>query len=83
VESSVIFEYSRLGSGVRLKDKLVFGRYCVDRTGATLDLQATALDWWITDARHAKPPEAPIEGNQNLSEALEIEELLNVPSVIE
>jgi mannose-1-phosphate guanylyltransferase len=51
VERSVIFEYSRLAD-VHLVDKLVFGRYCVDKTGATIDLQAAALDWLITDARH-------------------------------
>ncbi|HEY9814023.1 MAG TPA: NDP-sugar synthase, partial [Candidatus Sericytochromatia bacterium] len=47
VDNSVIFEYSRLGAGVRLVDKLVFGRYCVDKTGATIDVQAAALDWLI------------------------------------
>ena len=51
VDNSVIFEYSRLGEGIRLVDKLVFGRYCVDKTGAAIDLQAAALDWLITDAR--------------------------------
>ena len=52
VSNSVIFEYSRLGSGVRLVDKLVFGRYCVDKTGTAIDVQAAALDWLITDSRH-------------------------------
>jgi mannose-1-phosphate guanylyltransferase len=47
----VIFEYSRLGPGVWLKDKLVFGRYCVDKNGAAIDVQAAALDWLITDSR--------------------------------
>lgn len=51
VDNSVIFEYSRLGPGVRLVDKLVFGRYCVDKTGAAIDVQAAALDWLITDVR--------------------------------
>lgn len=55
VENSVIFEYSRLGPEVRLVDKLVFGRYCVDKTGASIDLQAAALDWLITDARQVLP----------------------------
>ena len=55
VENSVIFEYSRLGSDVRLVDKLVFGRYYVDKTGAAIDLQAAALDWLITDARQVLP----------------------------
>jgi mannose-1-phosphate guanylyltransferase len=41
-----------LGEGIRLVDKLVFGRYCVDKTGAAIDLQAAALDWLITDARN-------------------------------
>jgi mannose-1-phosphate guanylyltransferase len=51
VDNSVIFEYSRLGKGVYLVDKLVFGRYCVDKEGAAIDLQEAALDWLITDAR--------------------------------
>jgi mannose-1-phosphate guanylyltransferase len=55
VDNSVIFEYSRLGQGVRLVDKLVFGRYCVDKTGAAIDVQAAALDWLITDARQRPP----------------------------
>ena len=51
VDNSVIFEYSRLGPGVRLVDKLVFGRYCVDKTGASIDIFAAGLDWLICDAR--------------------------------
>ncbi|PZD74590.1 UTP--glucose-1-phosphate uridylyltransferase [Acaryochloris thomasi RCC1774] len=54
VDNSVIFEYSCLGPDVRLVDKLVFGRYCVDKTGATIDVKAAALDWLITDAREEK-----------------------------
>ena len=53
VSNSVIFEYSRLGPGVRLTDKLVFGRYCVDKVGAAIDVQAAALDWLITDTRQS------------------------------
>ena len=55
VDNSVIFEYSRLGPGVRLVNKLVFGRYCVDKTGAAIDVQAAALDWLITDSRQTPP----------------------------
>lgn len=61
VDNSVIFEYSRLGAGVRLVDKLVFGRYCVDKTGAAIDVQAAALDWLITDARKIDPILPPDE----------------------
>ncbi len=55
VDNSVIFDYSRLGAGARLADKLVFGRYCVDKTGATIDVQAASLDWLITDTRSVIP----------------------------
>ncbi|MFO5527942.1 MAG: sugar phosphate nucleotidyltransferase [Cuspidothrix sp.] len=61
VDNSVIFEWSRLAPGVRLVDKLVFGRYCVDKTGAAIDVQAAALDWLITDARQTPPLETPLE----------------------
>ncbi|PSO52059.1 MAG: mannose-1-phosphate guanyltransferase [Cyanobacteria bacterium QH_8_48_120] len=53
VDNSVIFEYSRLGPKVRLVDRLVFGRYCVDKMGETIDVQAAALDWLITDTRQS------------------------------
>ena len=64
VDHSVIFEYSRIGPGVRLVDKLVFGRYCVDKTGASIDMQAAALDWLITDTRQAAPSRPPIEHHE-------------------
>ena len=51
VDNSVIFEYSRLGSQARLVDKLVFGCYCVDKTGDAIDVRAASLDWLITDTR--------------------------------
>ncbi|NDJ22749.1 NTP transferase domain-containing protein [Nostoc sp. B(2019)] len=69
VENSVIFEWSRLGPGVRLVDKLVFGRYCVDKTGAAIDVQAAALDWLITDARQTPPSQTPVE-RQAIAELL-------------
>ncbi|MEB3331543.1 MAG: NDP-sugar synthase [Synechococcaceae cyanobacterium] len=51
VDNSIIFNYSRIGPGVRLVEKLVYGRYCVDRNGDHFDLQEASLDWLITDAR--------------------------------
>lgn len=61
VDNSVIFEYSRLGPGVRLVEKLVFGRYCVNKGGDAIDVQAAALDWLITDARQVLPDQLPAE----------------------
>jgi mannose-1-phosphate guanylyltransferase len=69
VENSVIFEYSRLGQGARLVDKLVFGRYCIDKTGENIDLQAAALDWLITDVRKTMPSQPPAE-RQAIAELL-------------
>lgn len=69
VDNSVIFEYSRLGSEVRLVDKLVFGRYCVDKNGASIDVKAAALDWLITDARQVLPSQSPLE-RQAIAELL-------------
>ncbi|MBD2605216.1 NDP-sugar synthase [Scytonema hofmannii FACHB-248] len=69
VDNSVIFEYSRLGPGVSLVDKLVYGRYCVDKTGASIDVKAAALDWLITDARQAVPSHTPAE-RQAIAELL-------------
>jgi mannose-1-phosphate guanylyltransferase len=69
VDNSVIFEYSRLGSGVNLIDKLVYGRYCVDKTGAMIDVKAAALDWLITDTRQGIPTQPAIE-RQAIAELL-------------
>jgi mannose-1-phosphate guanylyltransferase len=60
VDNSIIFDYSHLGPGIRLVDKLVFGRYCVDKTGSSIDMQAAALDWLINDTRQ----EPNYEGTQ-------------------
>ncbi len=72
VDNSVIFEYSRLGPGVRLVDKLVYGRYCVDKTGAMIDVQAAALDWLITDTRQVIPAQPALE-RQAIAELLGIQ----------
>lgn len=72
VDNSVIFEYSRLGRGVRLVDKLVYGRYCVDKTGAMIDVQAAALDWLITDTRQVVPTQPTVE-RQAIAELLGLE----------
>ncbi len=72
VDNSVIFEWSRLGPGVRLVDKLVFGRFCVDRTGATIDVKAASLDWLITDARH-EVPSHPAAEHQAIAELLNVD----------
>ena len=68
--TGTLFEYSRLGAGACLVDKLVFGRYCVDKTGAAIDVQAAALDWLITDTRQA-PPSAEAEHETAIKKLLQ------------
>lgn len=70
VDNSVIFEYSRLGAGVRLVDKLVYGRYCVDKTGESIDVEKASLDWLITDARKPLPVQ-PRSEQELISKALD------------
>jgi mannose-1-phosphate guanylyltransferase len=70
VDNSVIFQYSRLGP-VRLVDKLVFGRYCVDKTGSSIDLQAAALDWLITDTRTSPPSDREMSEHKVIKDLLD------------
>lgn len=70
VDNSVIFDYSRLGPGALLKDKLVFGRYCVDKAGNSIDVEAASLDWLITDARRVLPNEQQL-AERVIKEAVE------------
>jgi mannose-1-phosphate guanylyltransferase len=72
VDNSVIFEYSRLGPGLSLIDKLVYGRYCVDKTGSMIDVKAAALDWLITDTRQVIPSQPTLE-RQAIAELLGLE----------
>jgi len=69
IDNSIIFDYSRIGAGVRLVEKLVFGRYCVDRNGDHFDLQEAALDWLITDTRR-QDPVAPSPQQKAMAELL-------------
>ncbi len=72
IDNSVVFEYSRI-AGIELTDKLVFGRYCVDKNGATIDMKAAALDWLITDTRqpieNIKHPAKVFSESFNLSQS--------------
>jgi mannose-1-phosphate guanylyltransferase len=73
IDNSVVFEYSHIGPQVYLQDQLVFGRYCVDKNGATLDLQEADLDWLITDTRQppvASPECCPIDAVSQLKQFL-------------
>jgi mannose-1-phosphate guanylyltransferase len=57
---------------VRLVDKLVFGRYCVDKNGSAIDLQAAALDWLITDTRQM-PTHEEIAEREKMAQLIKLE----------
>ena len=78
IDNSIIFHHSRIGANVTLTDKLVFGRYCVEKSGAHIDVHKAALDWLITDAR-SKEAVGPSPEQKALAELLGTE--LNVASL--
>ena len=77
IDNSIIFDYSKIGKGVRLVDKLVFGRYCVGKNGDHFDLQEASLDWLITDSRRMDSSE-PSPQQKAMAELLG-SDLINIP----
>ena len=77
IDNSIIFDYSKIGKGVQLVDKLVFGRYCVGKNGDHFDLQDASLDWLITDSRRMDLSE-PSPQQKAMAELLGTD-LINIP----
>jgi len=77
IDNSIIFDYSKIGKGVQLVDKLVFGRYCVGKNGDHFDLQEASLDWLITDSRRMDLSE-PSPQQKAMAELLGTD-LINIP----
>ena len=77
IDNSIIFDYSKIGKGVRLVDKLVFGRYCVGKNGDHFDLQDASLDWLITDSRRSDMIQ-PSPQQKAMAELLGTD-LINIP----
>ena len=77
IDNSIIFDYSKIGKGVQLVDKLVFGRYCVGKNGDHFDLQDASLDWLITDSRRMDLTE-PSPQQKAMAELLG-SDLINMP----
>ncbi len=50
VTRGILFEYTRIGGGGHVEDSVVFGRFCVDKDGNSLDTRDAMLDW-VGDAR--------------------------------
>ena len=77
IDNSIIFDYSKIGKGVQLVDKLVFGRYCVGKNGDHFDLHDASLDWLITDSRRMDLLE-PSPQQKAMAELLG-SDLINIP----
>jgi len=77
IDNSIIFDYSKIGKGVRLMDKLVFGKYCVGKNGDHFDLQDASLDWLIADSRRSDLTE-PSPQQKAMAELLGTD-LINIP----
>ena len=77
IDNSIIFDYSKIGKGVQLVDKLVFGRYCVGKNGDHFDLKDASLDWLITDSRRMDLSE-PSPQQKAMAELLGTD-LINIP----
>jgi len=77
IDNSIIFDYSKIGKGVRLVDKLVFGRYCVGKNGDHFDLQDASLDWLIAASRRSDLTE-PSPQQKAMAELLGTD-LINIP----
>jgi mannose-1-phosphate guanylyltransferase len=77
IDNSIIFDYSKIGKGVRLMDKLVFGKYCVGKNGDHFDLQDASLDWLIADSRRSDLTE-PSPQQKAMADLLGTD-LINIP----
>lgn len=54
IEKSLIFDYTRIGSQAHVKEMMICGQYCIDSSGAAVDLARSDVDWIVADARSPK-----------------------------
>ena len=59
IERSVVFDYTRIGAPANLQEVIVCGPYCVQASGGVVDLEKSAIDWVIADARSPKKAASP------------------------
>ena len=56
IESSIVLDHTRVGSGAELRNKVVGPRFCVAADGTVLDGRHTDAAWLFSDARTVLPP---------------------------
>lgn len=52
LERCSIDDYTWISEVVNLKDKVIFGEYCIDHGGEYVELQNWQVDWAINDSRN-------------------------------
>jgi mannose-1-phosphate guanylyltransferase len=56
IESSVVLDHTRVGSGAEIRHKVVGPRFCFAADGTVLDARHTDTSWLFSDARSVLPP---------------------------
>jgi len=56
VESSIVLDHTRVGSGAEIRHKVVGPRFCFAADGTVLDARHTDTAWLFSDARSVLPP---------------------------
>ncbi|MDP1525834.1 MAG: NDP-sugar synthase [Rhodocyclaceae bacterium] len=63
VESSIVMDYTRVGSQTYCRNKILGGAFCVDADGTVLDVRHTDTSWLFQDARTEAATLNPIQAN--------------------
>jgi mannose-1-phosphate guanylyltransferase len=56
IESSIVLDHTRVGSGAEIHNKVVGPRFCFAADGTVLDERHTDTTWLFSDARSVLPP---------------------------
>jgi mannose-1-phosphate guanylyltransferase len=56
VESSIVLDHTRVGSGAEVRNKVLGPRFCFAADGTVLDARHTDTAWLFSDARSVLPP---------------------------
>ncbi len=67
IEKSIVFDQTRIGPLAEIKNMMICGQYAVDRSGTTVDLARSAIDWAVSDARC---PKAALKDTKKLARVL-------------
>ena len=70
IENSAVFEYTRIGSTVEVKNTMICGNYAVDASGHVLEFEKMGIDWAVSDARRS--PESISQDQQQFLNMIDV-----------